>query len=49
MARGGARPGAGRPRGSKKNPEHRATPPDVERAARNAHLSPSRVHADGHA
>ncbi len=40
MARGGYRPGAGRPKGSRAPRETQAVPPDIKAAARKARLSP---------
>lgn len=40
MARGGYRPGAGRPKGSRSVKEGGAVPADIRRAAREAKLSP---------
>lgn len=40
MARGGYRPGAGRPKTAKSSSEAKAAPPDVKAAARRAKMSP---------
>ena len=40
MARGGFRPGAGRPKGARSKKETAALPPDIKKAAKRAKMSP---------